>query len=568
MLRILRAFAWLKWRTVRNSIERSGGRDSRDLLSRFSMASEQLAPIVLGLVMIPSMLALAGAGASAGASMAGGGPAGSMVQVLRLALLAGCALAVFSPLLFPAGGQPNTVRLLLLPIPGAVLYLGQAISTLAEPWMLLVTAMLLGVAAGLAAGGAIGAAAFGLLTGVLLLSVLAGVTLGVSAVLLRLVRSRRRAELLTLLLLLALPVLSLAPGLIHGQRGPQARVEPGRGAGGQPTWWHEAQRRAWGGVPSELYVRAVRSSAGGDQADAIRAAMVLSALAAVVHAASLVTVSRLLHSPDRSGSGRSSGAGDVRVWRVPGVSPATSAVAVNQVRLALRTPRGRFSLLSPVVMFVTFAVVILRSQTGEMELGFMRLPGGIGLAAFVSGVALLAILPLAMNQFAIDGAGLTLMMLTPLDAAALLRGKAIGNALIAAMPAGVCLAGSLLLFPPGEPALWLGLPLALASTYLLLAPGAAALSMLFPRVVNLNSIGRGSNAHGVAVLLGILLLGAAAGVCVLLVVAAIDLLQRPLLAPLFLLLWTGVCGAADIALFRAVASLYARRREQLGLLVR
>jgi hypothetical protein len=29
-----------------------------------------------------------------------------------------------------------------------------------------------------------------------------------------------------------------------------------------------------------------------------------------------------------------------------------------------------------------------------------------------------------------------------------------------------------------------------------------------------------------------------------------------------------VCGAADIALFRAVASLYARRREQLGLLVR
>ncbi len=277
-----------------------------------------------------------------------------------------------------------------------------------------------------------------------------------------------------------------------------------------------------------------------------------------------MAASRLLHSPNLSGSGRAGGAGAVRVWRIPGLSPTTSAVAVNQVRLALRTPRGRFSLLSPLMVFVTLAMVMLRNSTGEIELDFVRLPGGIGLAAFAAATALLAILPLAMNQFATDGAGLTLMMLTPLEAAALLRGKAIGNALIAAMPAGLCLAAASLLVPGGEPALWLCVPLAFASTYLLLAPAAAVLSMLFPRVVNLNSIGQGSNAHGAAMLLGTLALAAAAALSALPVVAAIEL-QRPALAPLFGLVWTGLCGGAGVALFRAAASLYARRREQLGM---
>ena len=37
MLRILRAFAWLRWRMLINSLERTG---ARDMLERFSIAIE------------------------------------------------------------------------------------------------------------------------------------------------------------------------------------------------------------------------------------------------------------------------------------------------------------------------------------------------------------------------------------------------------------------------------------------------------------------------------------------------------------------------------------------------
>ena len=118
--------------------------------------------------------------------------------------------------------------------------------------------------------------------------------------------------------------------------------------------------------------------------------------------------------------------------------------------------------------------------------GSITLQSGLGLATFGSAVCLLAILPIAMNQFAIDGAGLTLALLSPLRDLELLAGKAIGNAIIAALPASICVAIALALFPAGNPALWLCLPLGLASVYLLVAPAAAGLSAAFPRAVDLN----------------------------------------------------------------------------------
>ena len=62
---------------------------------------------------------------------------------------------------------------------------------------------------------------------------------------------------------------------------------------------------------------------------------------------------------------------------------------------------------------------------------------GLSLATFGSFICLFSILPLAMNQFAIDKAGFTRYMLSPLSIGELLHGKAVGNALIAAGPARV-----------------------------------------------------------------------------------------------------------------------------------
>ena len=111
-----------------------------------------------------------------------------------------------------------------------------------------------------------------------------------------------------------------------------------------------------------------------------------------------------------------------------------------------------------------------------------------------------------MNQFAIDRAGLTLTMLAPVDTMTLLRGKAIGNAVIAVIPGTVCFIAAALLLPGGDPALWVCIPLTAIAAYVTAAPVAAILSAIFPRAVDLNSIGRGSNAHGAAGLLGMLAL--------------------------------------------------------------
>jgi hypothetical protein len=180
-------------------------------------------------------------------------------------------------------------------------------------------------------------------------------------------------------------------------------------------------------------------------------------------------------------------------------------------------------------------------------------------------VCLLAILPFAMNQFAIDRSGLTLALLSPLDTRALLAGKAVGNGLIAGGPAVLVVIVAFVLLPGGSPALWLSLLPALAATYALAAPGAAALSALFPRTVDLNSIGRGSNAHGLAGLLGLLLFVAAGLPSGLIVALTMGVMHRPGLTPMVMIAWCGIAVFFSRVLFGGVAVLFDQRRENLGM---
>jgi hypothetical protein len=239
-------------------------------------------------------------------------------------------------------------------------------------------------------------------------------------------------------------------------------------------------------------------------------------------------------------------------------------VALAQLRLALRTPRGRSILISPLLVFVVFAFIMRRSLDG-LEFAFITLDSGLGLATFGSAICLLSILPIAMNQFAVDRAGLTLALLAPLRDIELLAGKAVGNAMIAAAPALLCVTIALLLFPAGDLALWLSLPLGLTAAYLLAAPAAAALSAVFPRAVDLNSIGRGSNAHGMAGLLGLLVFVVAGAPSVAVVMIATRLFDRPVLAPVLLLVWCAVAFLISRLLFHPVAALFARRKENLAM---
>jgi hypothetical protein len=110
------------------------------------------------------------------------------------------------------------------------------------------------------------------------------------------------------------------------------------------------------------------------------------------------------------------------------------------------------------------------------------------------------------------------------------------------------------------------LALALVVVYLLISPVAAILSAVFPRAVDLNSVGRGSNAHGLAGLLGMIAFAASAAPCVFLYMFAARFLHNAALAPALLLVYAVIAVGVNRALFVVARRLFAARRENLALI--
>ena len=127
-----------------------------------------------------------------------------------------------------------------------------------------------------------------------------------------------------------------------------------------------------------------------------------------------------------------------------------------------------------------------------------------------------------------------------------------------------CFALPSLVMPGDSPFLWLALALAVVATFVLLAPAAAALSAMFPKEVDLNSIGTGSNAHQGAALLGMLAFVLSAAPPGLLTLVAVGWLHRPELAALFLAGWCALAVAGSYLLFIPVGRLVASRCETLA----
>jgi hypothetical protein len=547
----------MRWRVLMNSLERSG---SRDVLERLSLAIEQLGPIMAGLLLIPSAVLLAGAGAYSGWSLAQGTLQTLPFDVIRFLLFAACGLTLVGPLFLPAADRTHAVRLLLLPISRHTLYTAQTLTAITDPWILLVVPTIAAVPLGMAAGGAPGAGATAAAAGLLLVVVLLGISSNVSSLLQLLVRDRRRSELLTLLFILILPVIGMLPALLDSE----SRHAPVQGAA-VPAWILLLERRALPLVPSEMYVRTTRAPIEGSAADGVTSMLELAAAAVLVHLAAFLLFQRFLDSPGSRISVRRHGAkGRSRDWKIPGFSAETLAVTSAHIRLILRTPRGRSTLLSPMMVFAVFAAMMWRGSAAEFS--FVPLGSGVALATFGSFMSLLAILPLAMNQFAIDGAGLTLEFLSPIEDRHLLRGKAMGNAVIAAVPMLICTLIAAFLFPSGGAAAWASIPIGVAATYLLIAPVAAVLSAVLPRAVDLNSVGRGSNAHGAATLLGLVATIVAGGLTLGVCLAIKRFGVPPYVAVMLTVMWLVLCTASARLLFIPARAVLSRRRENLALL--
>jgi hypothetical protein len=561
MLRILRAFGWMRWRLLMNSIERTGARDT---LERFSIAVDQIAPIITIALFFPTAMVLAALGLYAGYGMGTIESGGFAFTVFRYLLLGATVLSILGPIVLPSAEQSDAVRLLLLPIPTRVLYVAQAAATVSDPWVLLVLPMVALFPVGLALAGAPGTAALAVLGGLALLLTFMGLSFLTTMVVYLIVRDRRRGELVTFVFIILLPFIGLLPSLLDAQqRRASRRGEPVTQHRMIPDWLRAGAGAAYDLAPSQLLTSAAIDAREHRAGDAAESLVKLVITCGLVHSIGLLTFGFILGSPGSSNTRKSTARAVARIVHIPGISSAVSAVAFAQVHLALRTPRGRSIMFSPLLVFVVFAFLMRRSLDG-VEFGFITLQSGLGLATFGAAVCLLAILPIAMNQFAIDGAGFTLSLLSPLRDLELLIGKAIGNAIIAALPAAMCVAIALVLFPLGDPALWLSLPLGLAAVYLLVAPMAAMLSAAFPRAVDLNSIGRGSNAHGAAGLLGMLAFLVSAIPPAVLVMLATRF-DRSWLAPVLLLGWCAAAALASALVFRFVAKFFAARKENLAI---
>jgi hypothetical protein len=560
MTRIFRAFLCLRWRVFVNSLERTGARDT---IERFSIATEKLGPIMALVLLVPSSIALAVLGLIAGYGTATGEwllP----IELVRYVLLAATVFTVIGPIFLPMRDAGNVVRFLLLPIPRLALYIAHVTGALADPWVLLTVPPLLMIPIGLAAGGNLLTAAAALVAGMAFLLIMIGLTSLLSSTIHLLLRDRRRGDLVMLFLVVLLPMLSLVPSIVGTQHVADRIAEKTAGRRATPhtrSTMEIAARRAYAYLPSELYTKAA-TVVPGRRRMAVIPLTRLGAIALAVQALGFAAFKRMLDMPVSLGARRAGALGGLWARRIPGLTPAASAVALAHLRLALRTPRGRSILAAPLLMLLVFGFLIRRR--GELPFAGVSIHTGLSLATFVTFVSLLSILPLAMNQFAIDKAGFTRQMLLPLSIGELLAGKAVGNALVAAIPGLCSFILAAVLFPGGNPALWLALIIALAATYILVAPVAAALSAVFPRTVDLSSIGNGSNAHQAAGLLGLLSFFIAAAPSALLALLSSQLLHRPELTPLFLTAWLVIATIVSRLLFIPVRRLVANRCETLA----
>jgi hypothetical protein len=541
-----------------NSLERTG---SRDMLERFSLAIDRLGPIMAMILLIPSSIGLLVLGLTAGFGIATGSWILPM-EFVRYFLLVGLALTVVGPMVLPTRDSSNAIRLLLLPIPRSLLYATQVAGALADPWIALMVPVTLGIPIGMAVGLAFTSAFIALIAGIAFMALVASLTAFASALIHLLLRDRRRGELVMLLLIVLLPVMGILPQFlarptrVDGRRLTRAErqaLPPSRGA--------QVAMRIAPFVPSELYRRAAIQGRT-DPASALGPLAALSAIAVAVTFAGFVTFRRVLDMPVSMGARRAGSFGGLWDRTIPGLSSAASAVAFAQFRLALRSPRGRATMFTPVLMPLMLGGLAY-SRNGGLPLTLMN-DRGLALAAIGCFAAILTLMPLSMNQFAIDRAGFTRQMLSPLTIRDLLKGKAVGNALIALGPALFCFVVPALVFPGASPALWVSLPIALIATYLLFAPAAAALSALFPKAVDLNSIGSSGQAHQAAGLLGILSLLVSAAPAALLTVASAALLHRTGILPLMLLVWCAVAFGLSQALFIPVRRLVESRCETLA----
>jgi hypothetical protein len=561
MTSFLRAFVWLRWRTLVNTLK--GGR-RRDGLERSSRALALAVAVLALLLSLAAAVGLGWLGFFSGRAMGEGEikpePGLLMVRILLLLLL---TLLVLAPLgRSMQGPASGSTRFGLLPIPRATLHLARMLAGLLDPWILPVIPLLLLLPAGLAASGKGAAAGAAWAAGWAMLLVIAGVGSLASLAVQWFLRRRGRAEIAALLFLFLVSFAGMLPALLDHDFEPKA---PARKSDLRIEDFERSIPRVAHLLPSELYGRAVGRGIQGELMQSLVASGGLLVLGSVLYALSARLSRHLLDSPEEGSARRSVAARRRAPARWPGLSAAASAVAGAQVCTTLRTVRGKFGLVFTGPMVAMIGLVLRRIHGGFLWKGYL-VDHGYLLLGGASFMALTTALPVLANLFAVDRAGLTRQLLAPIRERDLLLGKLAGGGALFTGTLLLCMLGIALVLPGGSPALWAAGLAGGASVYLILAPLLALVSLAFPKASDLNKLGTPGNPHGAAALISTLATILACAAPSLLLALGYEILGMPLLTLGLMILWALIAGGVAFLLTAPLARALAERRDNLALI--
>jgi hypothetical protein len=566
-LRALRAVVSLRWRLLKNSI--SGGR-KRDALEQMSRALALVVPVLIASLSIGSFVAISIVGFMGGRAVADGRLDAVLgVFVLRVVhgvmSVAIIILALVSP---TQSSVTRYTRLLLLPIHRRVLHLIEVVASVADPWLAVAAAGLAAFAAGLLAGGRPFAALAALAAAGASVAVLVCAASLAGFLVAWLMKSRRRGELFTLLFVLGISLASFLPIVatrLEDTEGPADPEQGGRRAKRQisldefnrslPVWSRY--------VPSELHGTAVSSGLRGDAGGLVFGVSVLLGQAGLLFFISSRIHSRMLNSLEGDSSRRRSG--DIRRPnpKLPFMSPGASAVAWAQFRGAMRTVRGRLTILlpGPMLGLMTFAFRRLPEETWATtaaQQGYLLLGASIVFTLY-------SMHAISMNFFGSDRAGFTRQLLAPLTDRELAWGKIAGYAMIVGTGLIVCLATALAVARSGPPSYWIATIIGGATTFILLCPLAIWFSALFPVASDLGKTGSGGNPHPLPMIAGTLCTALFAMPGAVILFVSEYLIRNPLAAVPLMLAWFLLASAVAIPCINLAAHTIGARRENLAL---
>jgi hypothetical protein len=565
LLSSLRAFVWLRWRLLVNSLH--GGR-KRDRMEQISRIFALFVPLMLAALSFGSVVAIAIAGAVAGRAVATAlVTPDSMVLIMRMALFGAVILLAIVTVVSPhQSSTARYTRLVLLPIRRQTLHLVEVLSGMADPVVAFIVPGLLLFAAALAVYGrpAAGFWAFAAAAGlVFVLTALAGL---ISFLVAWLLRSRRRGEMFTLVFVLGISLISFIPAFF-GERLEQRARARAPGEKRPPFSVVEFDRRlpSWSrALPSELYGFAVRDGLAGHSSRAGFAVLLLFVQGAVLYAASSRVHRELLTALEGDRARRRNASARSALGRLPLMGPASSAVAWAQVRTGLRSVRGRLLVLLPGPMMAM--ITLLFRQMGSDDRFAATLASNGHLIVGAGGLfCLYAMQALTMNMFGSDRAGLTLQFLSPIGDRQLAHGKIAGCGIIFGVGLALSVGTALLVAANSPAALWIAVVLGLFAAFVLLSPVYVWLSALFPVASDLSRTGSGGNPHPLPMFAGIFCTMLCAGPSALILFISQFLLERVVLAPILMAGWLFVAVGLSLPFVSIASRAIDQRRENLAL---